>query len=343
MDMKQFLYERERAFLSEFASFSEYTAGRSVMEAPCPMRSDFQRDRDRILHSKSFRRLKNKTQVFLSPEGDHYRTRLTHTLDVSQISRSIARVLRLNEDLVEAIALGHDLGHTPFGHAGERALDRAVKKHCGKDAEFEHNKQSLRIVEFLENDGRGLNLTAEVKDGILNHRSALFPKTLEGQVVRIADKIAYINHDIDDSVRGGIIKKEDIPAHITSLVGETSRDRINSMIMSIYNTSNEQNFVKMSDEMFKATYELRAFMFKTVYRDSAAKKEEAKAEKMLELLFDHYMENKDKLPVFIQSIIEKDGLCQAVTDYISSMSDKYAVYAFQSIYVPASWKIESNF
>lgn len=332
--LRHITYQKENQFLSEFACFSEKTLGRDRPEEPCPMRTDFQRDRDRIIHSKSFRRLKNKTQVFLSPEGDHYRTRLTHTLDVSQISRSIARALRLNEDLAEAIALGHDLGHTPFGHAGERTLQRIAQ--CG----FEHNEQSLRLVEVLENDGKGLNLTKEVRDGILNHRTALSPATLEGQVVRIADKIAYINHDIDDAQRAGLIKPEDLPADIISVLGNSSRARINNMIISIYNYSNGKNIVDMEQRFKDATSAVRQFMFKNVYIDSAAKTEEEKADRMIELLYGYYLNNTDKLPPFYLSLTDKYSVPRAVCDYISSMSDKYAVYSFKKVFIPSSWRLD---
>lgn len=333
--MKELTYKKEEQFLSKHACFSISTKGRANKEPPCPMRTDFQRDRDRIIHSKSFRRLKNKTQVFLSPEGDHYRTRLTHTLDVSQIARTISRSLMLNEDLTEAIALGHDLGHTPFGHAGERVLAKLAT--CG----FEHNDQSLRVVEFLENDGNGLNLTWEVRDGIHNHRSHLHPSTLEGKVVRIADKIAYINHDIDDALRAGIMTFDDIPVKFTKILGSTSRERINTMIISLCRGSKAGDTVEMEEDIYSATMGLRDFLFKNLYVESAAKLEEQKAERMLSLLFKYYMENPQVMPDFYQDkILPADGTERAVCDYISSMSDRYAVHSFENIFIPSSWSLD---
>lgn len=334
--MKELTYKIEEQYLSEYATKSINTLGRDKYEEPCSMRTDFQRDRDRIIHSKSFRRLKNKTQVFLSPEGDHYRTRLTHTLDVSQIARSIARSLRLNEDLTEAIALGHDLGHTPFGHAGERTLNRLT------DGNFEHNEQSLRVVEVLEKEGEGLNLTKEVRDGILNHQTDGNPMTLEGKAVCFADKIAYINHDLDDSLRARIIKKEQIPVDITAVLGNSSRERINTMIFSVYNCSNGKNYVDMEENIKNATYNLRKFLFEKVYKDNEAKAEEEKADRMLEVLFNFYNEKPDKLPLFYLNLKEKYGLKQVISDYISSMSDRYAVYMFQKYFVPLSWRLDMN-
>lgn len=333
--MREITFKIEEQFLSVYAAKSINTLGRDKPEDICPMRTDYQRDRDRIIHSKSFRRLKNKTQVFLSPEGDHYRTRLTHTLDVSQIARSIARSLRLNEDLAEAIALGHDLGHTPFGHAGERTLNRLT-------GGFEHNKQSLRVVEVLENDGKGLNLTKEVRDGILNHQTDGNPMTLEGRAVCLADKIAYINHDIDDAVRAGILKLEDIPKDITAILGSTSRERINKMIFSIYNFSSEKNYVEMDETVKNATYALRQFLFDRIYIDSAAKVEEEKADRMIEVLFNFLYNNPQKLPPFYTELQKNCTLKQAVCDYISSMSDRYAVYIFEQFFVPSSWRLDTH-
>ena len=324
----------EKQFLSEFASKSKDTLGRDKFEEPCPMRTDYQRDRDRILHSKSFRRLKNKTQVFLSPEGDHYRTRLTHTLDVSQIARSIARALQLNEDLTEAIALGHDLGHTPFGHAGERTLQRLT------NGSFKHNVQSLRVVEVLENDGKGLNLTKEVRNGILNHKTTGNPSTLEGKAVCLADKIAYINHDIDDAIRAGLLSKEDLPQDVIKKLGVSSRERINTMIFSIYRNSNGKKLVEMEEDIKTATFALRQFLFEKVYKDNEAKAEEEKADRMIEVLFKFYIANPDKLPPFYLSLKEKYGINQIICDYISSMSDKYAVHIFEKYFVPFSWKLD---
>lgn len=333
---KTFLKEKtmkiEEMFLSPFAKKSKDTCGRLREEEPCPMRTDFQRDRDKILHCKSFRRLKNKTQVFFSPEGDHYRTRLTHTLNVSQIARSISRVLGLNEDLTEAIALGHDLGHTPFGHSGERILRRLNPKG------FEHNEQSGRVVDFLENDGLGLNLTREVVDGIINHRLSTCPKTLEGMAVNIADRIAYINHDIDDAIDGGFITVEDLPKSCVELLGKRSSERINSMIFSIARQSENQNKVEMEGEFAEATTTLRDFLFERVYNDSTFKREEEKADKMISALYDFYQKNPEQMPIFNQSIIEKQGIDTAICDYISSMSDIYVVKKFTEYFIPERWK-----
>lgn len=334
--MRELTYKIEEQFLSAYASKSKDTLGRDREEQPCPMRTDYQRDRDRILHSKSFRRLKNKTQVFLSPEGDHYRTRLTHTLDVAQIARSIARAICLNEDLCEAIALGHDLGHTPFGHAGEKTLQRLT------DGQFEHSRQSLRVVEVLENDGKGLNLTKEVRDGILNHQLGAKPMTLEGRAVCLADKIAYINHDIDDAIRAGILKKEDLPQDVIAMLGNTSRERINKMIMSVYKHSNGKNTVDMEGDVKEATLNLRKFLYERVYRDNEAKAEEEKADRMIEVLFRFLTEHPDKMTEYYLSHNCNNGIKQAVCDYISSMSDRYAVYTFEKIFVPLSWKLGAH-
>lgn len=330
--MKEKTIKKEEMFLSPFAKKSTDTCGRLREEEPCPMRTDFQRDRDRILHCKSFRRLKNKTQVFFSPEGDHYRTRLTHTLNVSQIARSIARALSLNEDLTEAIALGHDLGHTPFGHSGERILRKLNPKG------FEHNEQSGRVVDFLENDGLGLNLTREVVDGIINHKLSTHPKTLEGMAVNIADRIAYINHDIDDAVAGGFITLADLPKDCVKLLGTRSSERINSMIFSIVRQSENQNKVEMEPEIAEATAFLRAFLFENVYNDDTFKKEEEKADKMISALYGFYYDNPEQMPEFNQSVIEKEGIDTAVCDYISSMSDIYVVKKFTEYFIPERWK-----
>jgi dGTPase len=334
--LREVTYRIEEQFLSRYASKSRDTKGRDRPEEPCPMRTDYQRDRDRILHSKSFRRLKNKTQVFLSPEGDHYRTRLTHTLDVSQIGRSIARALCLNEDLTEAIALGHDLGHTPFGHAGEATLQRLT------GGAFEHSRQSLRVVEVLENNGCGLNLTKEVRNGILNHQLEGNPNTLEGRVVCLADKIAYINHDIDDALRAGLLKNEDLPKDIIAVLGGSSRERINTMIMSIYKASFGKNTVEMEKDIGDATLALRKFLFERVYKDNEAKAEEEKADRMIEILYNFFMKNPARLPEFYLKLSEKYGQSVSVCDYISSMSDRYAVYTFEKYFVPSSWKLDKN-
>lgn len=336
--LKERTYAIEDHFLSPYACKSKDTRGRQREEQPCSMRTDFQRDRDRIIYCKSFRRLKNKTQVFFSPEGDHYITRLTHTFDVAQIARSIARTLSLNEDLAEAIALGHDLGHTPFGHSGERILDK-LSPHG-----FQHNEQSLRVVDVLEKDGRGLNLTFEVRDGILNHKKSGSPATLEGMCVSIADRVAYINHDLDDAFRAGILTENDVPAEIRKVLGNTSKERINCAISSVFETSAGKNFVKMDEEVEWASEQLRSFMFKNVYISGTAKGEEDKAERMLTVLYEHFIKNTDKLPKTYTDLLEKYSREQIVCDYISSMTDRYAVYMFNEIFVPKGWTFidESN-
>ncbi|MBE5756175.1 MAG: deoxyguanosinetriphosphate triphosphohydrolase [Clostridiales bacterium] len=331
--MKEKTIKIEEMFLSPYAKKSIDTLGRDREEAPCPMRTEFQRDRDRIIHSKAFRRLKNKTQVFFSPEGDHFRTRLTHTLDVSQIARSIARTLSLNEDLTEAIALGHDLGHTPFGHSGERILDSLCP------TGFKHNVQSRRVVEVLANNGKGLNLTKEVRDGIENHKMSLNPSTLEGRAVSISDWIAYINHDIDDAISSGVIKEKSLPKNAIKVLGKTSRERINTMIYSIYKRSDGQNKVEMEEDVMNATKELRSFMFEYVYRLEETVGEEEKANRMIAGLYDYYKNNVDKLPDFYKGLIEEYGIDIVLCDFISSMSDKYAVYLFENLFIPKSWKL----
>ena len=333
--MKNLNYQKEELYFSEFAQKSNSSKGRLIEEEECPMRTVFQRDRDRILYSKSFRRLKNKTQVFLSPEGDHYRTRLTHTLDVSQVARSICRYLSLNEDLAEAIALGHDLGHTPFGHAGERCLAK-----LNPDG-FEHNEQSLRVVDVLEKDGKGLNLTFEVRDGILNHKKTGNPITLEGQAVSLADRIAYINHDIDDAIRAGMITANDLPTGPIKVLGETSSSRINTMISSIYKMSNGKNFVKMEDEISTATDELRDFMFNNVYHINAAKQED-RAMNMISALYGYYKAHPKKMPEFYVGLLKEYDLDRVICDYISSMTDRYAIYVFQEIFIPKGFMLDEN-
>ncbi len=332
--MKEITIKKENAFLSQFATKSENSRGRKVKEEPCPMRTDFQRDRDRIIYSKAFMRLKNKTQVFFSPEGDHYRTRLSHTLDVSQVARSIARVLQLNEDLAEAIALGHDLGHTPFGHSGERCLRKLSSKG------FEHNEQSIRVCEYLEKSGKGLNLTFEVLDGIKNHKLSGNPETLEGQAVSLADRISYVSHDIDDAVRAGIITEKDLPYKAVQILGKSTRERINSMIGSIYKASNGKNKVVMEEEFSNALTVMRDFMFENVYLTKHAQGEEENAMRMIETLFNYYMKNADKLPAFYRSLIEKWGVETVVCDYLSSMTDRYAVWAFEELFVPKSFYVK---
>ncbi len=325
--------EYEKTFLSPFATKSIDSVGRLREEEPCLMRTPFQRDRDRIIHCKSFRRLKNKTQVFFTPEGDHYRTRLTHTLSVAQVARSIARALSLNEDLTEAIALGHDLGHTPFGHSGERILNRLNPKG------FKHNVQSGRVVDFLESDGKGLNLTREVVDGIINHKISSNPKTLEGKAVSLADRIAYINHDIDDAIAGGFITQEDLPKEAVEILGATSSKRINKMIYSIYLKSENQNHVLMEDHVQEATTALRNFMFENVYNAPTFRREEEKADRMISALYEYYSKNVGSMPEFYIKIAESDGIDTAVSDYLSSMSDGFVVKRFTDLFVPKNWEL----
>lgn len=327
MDYRSITYEMQDRYLSEYACKDADTKGRERPLTPCPMRTEFQRDRDRIIHSKAFRRLKHKTQVFLSPEGDHYRTRLTHTLEVSQIARTISRCLRLNEDLTEAIALGHDLGHTPYGHAGERALNRFTH--------FSHNEQSLRMVERIENDGAGMNLTYEVRDGILHHTGGGRACTLEGEAVAFADKIAYINHDIDDAIRGGVISEGDIPRRFVDMFGDTPSKRISSMTYDIITTSYGKNTITQTDEFSKGMSELRQFMFDNVYTSPLAKSEEKKAIKMIEYLYLYYVDHEDELPK--QFVYAEEPISRRVCDFISTMSDQYAVRLFESLTVPRSW------
>ena len=331
--MKEKTIKKEEMFLSPFAYKSINTVGRLKDEQPCPMRTDFQRDKDRIIHCKAFRRLKNKTQVFFSPEGDHYRTRLTHTLNVSQVARAIANALSLNEDLTEAIALGHDLGHTPFGHSGERILNKLSPRG------FEHNEQSGRVVDVLENNGQGLNLTREVVDGIINHKMNSNPKTLEGKAVSLADRIAYINHDIDDAIVGGFITKEDLPKSTIELLGSTSSERINSMIFSIYRQSEGKNQVEMEEHVAKATMELRTFMFERVYNDKTFRGEEKRADRMLTALYEYYMKSPENLPEFFKNRLDVDDVDRVLCDYISGMSDMYAVKTFNEIFIPKNWKL----
>ncbi|MBQ3219213.1 MAG: deoxyguanosinetriphosphate triphosphohydrolase [Clostridia bacterium] len=333
MFMKEKTILIEEKFLSPYAKKSIDTVGRLKDEQPCPMRTDFQRDRDRIIHCKAFRRLKNKTQVFFSPEGDHYRTRLTHTLAVSQVARAIARSLSLNEDLTEAISLGHDLGHTPFGHSGERILNKLNPKG------FEHNVQSGRVVDVLEKDGQGLNLTREVVDGIINHKMSTCAKTLEGKAVSIADRIAYINHDIDDAIVGGFITVNDLPKNAVELLGDTSRKRINAMIGSIIKESEGKNKVEMEKHVADATMELRTFMFENVYGDKTFREEETRADRMITALFDYYKKSPEKLPEFYVKRLEIDDIDTVLCDYISGMSDGYAVNTFTELFVPKNWKL----
>lgn len=332
MIVREQLEQMERDNLSPYATLSEKSRGRLREEPQCDIRPVFQRDRDRIIHSKAFRRLKDKTQVFLTPEGDHYRTRLTHTLEVSQNARTIAKALRLNEELVEAIALGHDLGHTPFGHAGERALDRV----CSLG--FEHNVQSVRTVDVLEKDGQGLNLTVEVRDGILNHQTASMPFTLEGKIVRLSDKIAYIHHDMDDAIRGGILKDSDVPKEIGEVLGYTTRERLDSFIHDIVNYSFDKNDISMSPDVADAMKKMRNFMFERVYQSTIAKAEEHKAEALVETLFNHFTRHKDQMPLEYLTMLDKgEKLDRVVCDYVGAMTDHYAISLYEDLYVPKSW------
>lgn len=332
MTIREQLEIRETSYLSPYACLSSKSAGRERPEQECDIRPVFQRDRDRILHCKSFRRLKQKTQVFLLPKGDHYRTRMTHTLEVSQNARTLAKALRLNEDLTEAIALGHDLGHTPFGHAGERALNQVCP------LGFRHNEQSVRVVEKLEKQGEGLNLTWEVRDGILNHKSSGEPRTLEGQIVRLSDKIAYINHDIDDAVRGGILKETDIPGEYRDVLGQTSKIRLDTMIHDVIIHSMDRPCITMSREVERATMGLRKFMFEHVYLNPAAKGEEDKAIHMIKNLYEYYIRHIEKLPDQFQRM-QEEGVQkeQIVCDYIAGMTDTYAVKKFEEYFIPESW------
>ena len=334
MRIREEIEQWEYKYLSPYASKSAESAGRDIPEEECDIRPVYQRDRDRILHSNSFRRLKDKTQVFLAPEGDHYRTRLTHTLEVSQNARTIAKALRMNEDLTEAIALGHDIGHTPFGHAGERALRRV----CPEG--FEHNVQSVRVVEVLEQRGAGLNLTKEVRDGILNHKTKGNPSTLEGKIVRFSDKIAYIHHDMDDAIRGKILCEEDIPKELRNTLGDTTTKRFDCFTHDIIRNSEGKNDICMSDEISEAMMELRQFMFDMVYTNPRVKGEEAKAERLVEFLYEYYLDRFDEIPEEYKALVENQGTSRerAVCDYVSSMSDRYAVGVFNELFLPNSWK-----
>lgn len=328
---REFTQRLENEYLSPYACRSSETRGRKRPMEPCTIRTDFQRDRDRIIHCKSFRRLKYKTQVFLSPSGDHYRTRLTHTLEVSQIARTIARALRLNEDLTEAIALGHDLGHTPFGHSGEAVLARLLK------GGFEHNEQSLRVVEKLENDGKGLNLTYEVRDGIRNHKKCGTPCTLEGEVVSLSDRIAYINHDIDDAVRAGVLTDAMLPADCLEELGATHGRRLDTMVLDVVHTSLGQEHVRMSERIGALTDKLRDFMFETVYFNKVAKAEENKAAHLVEVLYNYYLERPELLPDEFLMHLKSDGAARVTADFIAGMTDRYAIADYERLFVPLGW------
>ncbi len=321
--------QREKILLSDKATLSCNAKGREKFEEKCELRTDFQRDRDRIIHSKAFRRLKHKTQVFLSPESDHYRTRLTHTLEVAQIARTIARALRLNEDLTEAIALGHDLGHTPFGHAGERALNELAS------FEFTHYAQSVRVCRVLEKSGEGLNLTSEVLDGILCHTKGKWASTLEGQVVRVSDRIAYINHDIDDAIRGGIISGSDIPVDVVKALGNTKSERINTLVTSVVN--NSVDFITLDENTNKFYDILHEYLFESVYRNPKAKGEESKVYGIIKGLYDYYISHPEKLAFEYKKIIENEGVERAVVDYIAGMTDHFATMTYSDIYIPKAW------
>ena len=323
--------ERERETLSPYAFLTSNTRGREHPCTPSSMRTEFQRDRDRIIHSQSFRRLMNKTQVFLAPTGDHYRTRLTHTLEVTQIARIIARALRLNEDLTEAAALGHDLGHTPFGHSGEDAMQELYDKN------FTHYRQSLRVVEKLENNGAGLNLTWEVRDGIVNHTGSSMASTLEGVIVKFADRIAYINHDIDDACRAGILCTEDIPKELREVLGETHSKRINTMVESLILASTDRNEIRMSPEVQDATNRLRAFLFATVYTNPVAKAEEGRAKQMLGELFTYFVKYPEQMPAFYFKNTETESVERCVCDFISGMTDRYAIETYKKLFIPHVW------
>lgn len=324
----------EEQYLSPYASLSSKSRGREIYEEPCDIRPEYQRDRDRILHCKAFRRLKHKTQVFLAPEGDHYRTRLTHTLEVAQIARTIARSLGLNEDLTEAVALGHDLGHTPFGHSGEKILNEL----CPDG--FAHYEQSVRIVELLEKDGNGLNLTWEVRDGILNHRTSGHPSTLEGAIVRLSDKIAYINHDIDDAIRAKIFVESELPSQYTDILGHSVRERLNTMIHDIIGSSMGKPAVIMSPGMEEAMQGLRSWMFEHVYRSDIPKAEEGRAQQLIVSLYRYYMEHVIELPeeYLLMMVQRGEKKERVVCDYIAGMSDSYAIEKFKELFVPKAWK-----
>ncbi len=335
MTVREELERQEHRRLNPLAAFADKSRGRLKPEPPREqdVRTCYQRDTDRVVHSKAFRRLMHKTQVFLRPEGDHYRTRMTHTLEVSRIARSITRALGLNEDLAEAIAVGHDLGHTPFGHAGEAALSDVMGK------PFRHNEQSLRVVDYLEKDGAGLNLTYEVRMGILGHTGEHIPETLEGQIVRRSDQIAYVNHDIDDAIRAGILTDDDIPTAITGILGQCSRDRINTLVCDAILVSREAGAVVLSPEVEKALRDLRSFMFERVYRNPVAKGEESKAKDMLRRLFEYYVNHPEALPEDFQPQLSFDGMERTVCDYIAGMTDNYAVDKYTEIFIPMGWHV----
>ena len=331
-DICSFFLERERMTLSKHAFLTENTRGREHPYVPCTMRTEFQRDRDRIIHSQAFRRLMNKTQVFLAPVDDHYRTRLTHTLEVTQIARIMARALGLNEDLTEAAALGHDLGHTPFGHSGEDALRICF------DPNFSHSAQSLRVVDKLEKNGEGLNLTWEVRDGIVNHTGADMAHTLEGVLIKYADRIAYVNHDIDDARRAGILTDEDIPKHLREVLGETHSKRINTMVTDVVEASCDRDEIAMSAEVGAAMNELRNFLFENVYLNPIAKGEEGKSKELVIRLFEYFVKNPEKLTGVYRKELETEPVERCVADFISGMTDRYAIETYRELFVPKVWR-----
>ena len=332
-NMCEVFLEREEQTLSPYAFLTRNTRGRDHPYIPCEIRTEFQRDRDRIIHCQSFRRLMNKTQVFLAPVGDHYRTRLTHTLEVTQIARIIARALRLNEDLTEAAALGHDLGHTPFGHAGEAEMQKLFSP------DFTHYRQSLRVVEKLENNGKGLNLTWEVRDGIVNHTGDSMASTLEGVIVKFADRIAYINHDIDDACRAGILKPTDIPAELRRVLGETHGERINRMVRSVIDASTDRPEIGMEPQIGEATDRLRKFLFEAVYTNPVAKSEDGKARGVIAALYEYYTEHPEKMPELYRKTAEEEGVGRSVCDYISCMTDRFAIETYKELFVPKVWRV----
>lgn len=331
MTVREKLEAREAQFLSLRASRATESRGREQAIEPCPMRTCYQRDRDRIIHSKAFRRLSNKTQVFISPEGDHYRARLTHTLEVAQIARTVARALNLNEDLTEAIALGHDLGHTPFGHAGESALDSVCEEG------FRHNEQSLRVVERLEGDGRGLNLTWEVRDGIVCHTGPRRASTLEGQIIHYADRIAYINHDIDDACRAGLIRQEDIPAPLLDRLGHSHGARIDTMVSNMIGYGERTGEIGMDEDVRAAMLGLRRFNFEHIYKGTAAQSEEERAKDMIRALYEYFITRPEELPDDYKALMDRDSRARVVCDYIACMTDRYSIMKYKQLFIPKSW------
>ncbi len=336
MITRELVEQREHEYLSEYAAKADESRGRMKPEEKCPIRTDFQRDRDRIIHSKSFRRLMHKTQVFIAPEEDHFRTRLTHTIEVSQIARTIARGSGLNEDLTEAIAMGHDLGHTPFGHQGEHFLDQIYSRR------FRHNEQSLRVVDVLESSGSnriGMNLTEEVRDGILNHTGDRDPFTVEGQVVKISDRIAYINHDIDDAIRSGLITTDDLPEESLTLLGRTHKQRIDTLVQDMIRHTSGRPRASLSEEKQRVMNDLRSFMFRNVYHNPRVKRDEdvQKIDTIIHSLFSYYMENPDRMPGDLRKL-DRGDTEELVKDYIASMTDRYAIHMYEELFVAKGWK-----